>query len=520
MNHNQPDAGATAPEMPCRRSRLAIAVPTGVVALTLALLAWSAWPVIRPARSVVVTQAVFDRSAQTGSVPAADRAQPTSTTTVQAAGWLEAEPFYTAAAALADGVVETIEVLEGDFVERGDVVARLVDDDAALAVRFADAELLAAEASIALADADLRAAQASWDDPVELERAVESSEAALAESRAELAQLPSLIDAARAAVVRSEEEYQRARQSQEHGAATELEVVIARQNVTARRADLTATQAREPILVAREARLAAELRAARRDLQLRINDRHRLDAAKAALDRATAAAQLARTNRDIAALALDRMSVRAPISGYVQTRLKIPGDKAIRMMDSPESAHILHLYDPERLQVRVDVPLADASHVFVGQRCEVVVEVLPDRAFVGEVLRITHEADLQKNTLQAKVRVIDPEPMLRPEMLTRVRFLPTTPSGTGPARSGPHDAPPVLIPNEAIDTAVDTPRVWLVTDRRQTRGVVRPIPVDPTPRHDGWVSVRGPIPPGSLIALPDGSLSDGQVVTFREGGSS
>ncbi|MEQ8770457.1 MAG: efflux RND transporter periplasmic adaptor subunit [Phycisphaerales bacterium] len=517
MNRKPNDPGTAAPASPRRRSRLAIAVPIAVAVLTVGVLAWSAWPVIRPARSVEITQAVFDRAAQPAPTTADDPTPPRSSTTVQAAGWLEAEPFYTAAAALADGIVETIEVLEGDYVEKDQVVARLVSEDAELALRRAQADLAAAESALALAEADLRAAQASWDDPVELDRAVESNSAALEESNAELAQLPALIDAARATLGRVEEEFARARESSAQGAATELEVVIARQNVATRRAELAAIEARQPILEARVARLKSELRAAQRDLQLRIDDRRRLDAAHAQVGRTRAAADLARASRDIAALELDRMTVRAPISGYVQTRLKIPGDKAIRMMDSPESAHILHLYDPSRLQVRVDVPLADASHVFVGQRCEVVVEVLPDKTFAGEVLRITHEADLQKNTLQVKVAVTNPDPILRPEMLTRVRFLPESAGGGSSPRSG--DARAVLVPSTAIDTSAGAPRVWLITQRQQTRGVVRPVAIESTPRDDGWASIRGPVQPGALIALPDGSLSDGQAVRFNEGGA-
>ena len=139
--------------------------------------------------------------------------------------------------------------------------------------------------------------------------------------------------------------------------------------------------------------------------------------------RARAVVARATARRDQDKLRLERMVIRAPITGLVQRRLKVPGDKIMLGMDDPLSAHLLHLYDPERLQVRVDVPLADAAGVFVGQRCEIVVDILPDVVFVGDVTRITHEADLQKNTLQVKVRVIDPDPVLKPEMLTRVRFL-------------------------------------------------------------------------------------------------
>ncbi len=55
--------------------------------------------------------------------------------TVQAAGWVEADPYKSYVTALADGVVREVLVLEGQRVEKGQVVARLVDDDAKLALQ-------------------------------------------------------------------------------------------------------------------------------------------------------------------------------------------------------------------------------------------------------------------------------------------------------------------------------------------------------------------------------------------------
>jgi multidrug efflux pump subunit AcrA (membrane-fusion protein) len=191
----------------------------------------------------------------------------------------------------------------------------------------------------------------------------------------------------------------------------------------------------------------------------------------------------------------------------------VPGDKIMLGMDDPLSAHLLHLYDPERLQVRVDVPLADAAGVFVGQRCEIVVDVLPDVVFAGDVTRITHQADLQKNTLQVKVRVIDPDPVLKPEMLTRVRFL---------AEGGPpqRDAagPTLLVPAECISRNNETgaTNVWVVRDRRGRRGRSMPVPVVIRQDNGEWLSVQGHLAPGDLLVVAGDTLSPGQAVRVRK----
>jgi len=515
MTHSKVRAVASESDPPSR-SRISVLVPLAVVALTGIILAWVAWPTLRPVRAVTVTQAIFDRSeASVRAVAETESSSPPRTNkAVQAAGWLEAEPFETPCTALADGVVERIDVLEGDRVTKGQVVARLVAEDSELRLALANAALDVATADQALAEAELRAAQEIWDEPVDRERAAAVGRAALAESEAELAQLPSLIDSARAILARLNDEYTRANDSLERGAATDYEVTVALQQVREQEANVASLEAREPALRARVERLRAEHRAAERHLELRIEERRDLDAAKANLERAKAAISRATAARDEAALELERMTIRAPIDGHVQRRLKGPGDKVIRMMDSPESAQLAILYDPSSLRVRVDVPLADASHVFVGQRCEVVVEILPDRVFEGVVLRTTHEADLQKNTLEIHVGVNDPSPLLRPEMLTRVKFLP---DGEGLSQDGAAEQRSdrrVLAPENAIDTGAGSSRIWAVRDREGVRGVVRPVGVEIIERTDGWATLRGDVHAGELLVLSPQGLLDGERVRF------
>lgn len=495
------------------RSRLGSKlIVVAVLAAICGVVAWSALPVLRPARAVSVVQAVFVRS--DAATPAGEeQSDGRDIPTVQAPGWLEAEPFHVACTSLADGIVESIDVLEGDFVERGDVVARLVAEDSEIRLRLAEAELADAHAAIRIAEAEREAADEMWREPVELERAVASRQASVAENEAELAQLPSLIEAAAATLRQLEEEMARVRRSQQGGAANELELIVAEQRAASQRAEVEALRAREPVLEARARRLRAESHAAERALELRTEDRRRLHASEAAVELAAAAVARAEASVADAALELSRMTIEAPISGFVMRRLKVPGDKVIRGMDSPHSSHLVHLYDPEQIRVRVDVPLADAAHVFVGQQCEVVVEVLPDRVFRGEVLRVTHEADLQKNTLEIQVKVHEPDPLLRPEMLTRVKFLSPSDGQAGGSRVEPDARAEVLIPEDAVRREGGRSFVWVVRQRQNDRGLLEPATVDVLSNEEGWVRVRGEIRPGDLVAVGIESPRAGERVT-------
>ena len=492
-----------------RRWPAHIVVPAVVaVALGAAVLA-SARQVLRPATPIDVRPVVFTG---TSAPTQPDRTASRRGATVLAPGWIEADPFYVACTALTDGVIEQMLVLEGQRVEAGQVVARLVAQDAELALAATAGDLATAEAQLAVVEADVRAARTNWENPVERERAVGVWTAALAEIEAELVQLPALVDVEQARLQRHREELSRARTALERGGATHIEVIILDKQTAAQAATVEAIRATGAILAARRDRRKAEVTAATRNFELRVDERRELDAAEAMARRARAVVARARARRDADKLRLQRMVIRAPITGLVQRRLKVPGDKIMLGMDDPYSAHLLHLYDPEHLQVRVDVPLADAAGIFVGQRCEVIVDILPDVVFAGDVTRITHEADLQKNTLQVKVRVADPDPMLKPEMLTRVRFLA---DGGEPRRDAA--GPTLLVPAECVSRVAGTGEmcVWVVRDRRGRRGRTMPVPVVIKEDNGDWLTVQGHLSPGDLLAVAGDTLRPGQAVRIK-----
>ena len=467
---------------------------------------------IQPLRLVQVRAVLPDRT----TLPQSDikttlmTNSASATKSVQAPGWIEPDPYRVAVTALADGVVSKIHVLEGQSVTAGQLVAELVPDDARLALQQARARLAMDKAQLEVASAQLAAATTDWEQPVERDRQVASTAAALDEARAELAQLPAMIRRSQALWRRWQEEFNRIERAYESSAATERELIVARQEVAATAAGLEAMEQRQGILVAKVARLESEKTAARRSAQLRVHERRALDTASARVAGAQAAVARSEVELAEAQLRMDRMTIRSPMDGYVMRRLKSPGDKVMLAMDDPYSSHLLHIYDPTSIQVRVDVPLADAGQVAVGQRCEVIVDVLPDETFQGQVTRITHEADIQKNTLQVKVRVIDPSPLLRPEMLTRVRFLPgnvvvsdNRPSTTTGRR--------VRVP----EACVDGQRVWVVKDRQGLRGRATPVPIETITVEEGYATVAAALHPGDLvIELPHG-LEPGQAVQFE-----
>lgn len=380
----------------------------------------------------------------------------------QASGWVEPDPFPIRATALTHGVIDEVLVLEGETVAKDQVLATLIDEDARLSLASAQAGLGEAQAELRIAEARLNAAQ----------QALESRRNRAASAKARLAELKD--DADRLDRIGSE-------------AVSAGEI---------RRAALR-VDAQQAVLNAREAEIE-EWQA-------------ELSALETAIERAEQRVNEAEVLRDERQLALDRTRITSPVDGVVQRLLAAPGQKKMLAMDNPESATIAILYDPESLQARIDVPLEQAASLAVGQAAWVRSNLLPDERFRGRVTRIVGEADLQRNTLQAKVELLDTDPRLRPEMLCRAEFLADGQADPDPSARSPGGLV-LYVPSSAlVDLSDADAAVWIVSPEGETARKTR-LTLGQTER-DGFREVREGLRPGQRIVLnPPPTLKEGERI--------
>ena len=400
----------------------------------------------------------------------------------QAPGWIEPDPFSITVSALTEGSVERMHVLEGSTVVPGDPIADLVDDDARIAVDQA-------EAALQQARAEYEAEKANWENPVKLDEELGSAEAAARRLQAELAD-------ARRALDLAGKQAQIDRSLSRGGA---LGTFPALQTASALRAA-------ELSVLETEARLAATsttLNAARRNSQLRIDDKRKLAVSEAMLNTAQA-------NLDAARLRMERTRIVAPTTGTVMRLFVGPGSAISMQMDG--GMRICSLYDPEHIQVRAEVPLAEAAKVRPDLLAEIRIESMPDRTFHGKLTRIVHEADIQRNTLPVKVGILDPDPALKPEMVVRVQF-------TEPARpkdesttAGTTIPTALFLPKSLAEANADA--VWIVNpeqraDKRpvkwgeRTSGDLREVLEGITPTDKVIVTGSANLEPGARVAMED-----------------
>ncbi len=398
-------------------------------------------------------------------------------TRFQASGWIEADPYPIKVTALVDGIIEKVHVLEGQSVAQGEIMATLIQDDAKLNLKTAKSQLESARASVQS----------------------HASQITMAE-----AQLKSL----RKQIVAAESRLKELQDLSERTKAMGIEVISEEAIVQA--------QLRVDTQWARIEALRAQELEAIANLQRHTNMHEDILSQEKA----------AQTNLARHQLALDRTEIRSPVKGVVQRLMAYPGGKKMLMMDNPDSATIAILYQPEHLQARIDVPLEEASGLFVGQAVRIKTNFLPDRVFHGKVTRIVGEADLQRNTLQAKVKILNPDPKLRPEILCRAEFLsiPASSAGTtGNSIQPAYPASPAGVTARPSRIIVYVPRSAIFNQSGQSADVWR---LDPSNQRlnkatvvlgedvrDDFIVTRTGLNPGDRVILnPSPGLKENQRV--------
>ncbi|MBX3741031.1 MAG: efflux RND transporter periplasmic adaptor subunit [Akkermansiaceae bacterium] len=443
-----PEAGGAA-----RARRTALLLPLAILAGFVLLFLLLFRDRLIPATVVRVTPAIAVEEKSSTASPASAKS---GRMIFQASGWIEPDPLPIKATALTDGVVDQVNVLEGQTVKKGDLLATLIEADAKLEVTEATAEHEMAKAEF---EAHCTNTQITLSQ-LEAERAGQAADQANADEAAERLR----------------------RFEQAETSSVELERINARFENSRRQSALTARKAKIEEMTHQLTKIAYEAAAMLA----------KVHTAEAALEKAK--------------LMHSRTRITAPVDGRVLRLTAAPGQKKMLIMEEEDSSTIAVLYDPAHLQVRVDVPLADAAGLSVGQKAKVRCNLLPDQVFEGEVTRITGEADLQRNTLQAKVRITAPDDRLRPEMLCRVEFLDTA-TASGP--SGEATSVAVYVPDNALKEGA----VWVCdpdTKRASRRQVVS------SGSRENLHRIDQGILPGEWVILDPSGLRENQRLHPRQ----
>lgn len=433
-------------------------------------------------------------------VAQADSLQPADTPLFQAAGWVEPRPTPTVVTALAEGVVERLLVVEGQEVKKGEPVALLVSADAQLAVESAEADLNLRQAELAGARAAQTGARARLETPLHLQADLAEAEAVLARTEAELTQLPFQVRSAEARLEQARLDLTIKERAPD--VLSEVTMIRARGEKEIAAAGVEEVRSRLKQLPAQTVALRSRCQALRDRLKHKIDETRQDAEADSAVQAALARLKQATVALRIVQLRLERMTVRAGTSGRVLAQVARPGSRLMGLAfgTAQDASTVLTMYDPARLQVRIDVRLDDVGKVQPGQKVKIRTAALPDRLLDGEVLFAGSAADIQKNTLSVKAAISTPPPTLKAEMLVQVTFLAVPQAGPGPEQTPAR----LLVPRSLVLNAGPGSSVWLA-DRATGRARLQSIQLGATSG-------------GELVEVLTGlSGSDKLIVAGREG---
>lgn len=136
---------------------------------------------------------------------------------------------------------------------------------------------------------------------------------------------------------------------------------------------------------------------------------------------AVQAAMAALKNTDIH---IEYTFIRAPFDAVVLTKNADIGDIVTPIGAAANAkAAVVTIADMQSLQVEVDVSETSITRIRVGQPCDIQLDALPDRRFRGEVYAVVPTIDRSKATVLVKVRFLDKDPRMLPDMSAKVAFL-------------------------------------------------------------------------------------------------
>ncbi len=224
---------------------------------------------------------------------------------------------------------------------------------------------------------------------------------------------------------------------------------------------------------------------------------------RAQLDKADTQLQLVRARLKKAEADFEYSLIRAPFDGVVVRRSAQAGENVGPAGTVQAGGSLCTLVDRGSLEMVADVNETNISKVRVGQKAEVAAEARPDRKYAGEVRQVVPTADRTKGIVQVKIRLLDPDDALLPEMAARASFL----------RDGAEAGAPrkLIAPRGAVRDRGGRRVVFVVENGR-----ARTQAVETGAEGEDGVEIRSGLRGGEEVVTGGAVVEDGLEVKRRE----
>jgi len=274
---------------------------------------------------------------------------------------------------------------------------------------------------------------------------------------------------------------------------------VSKQNLEQAKAELTDAKAsfeREKKLLAQEFTTKAAFDAA--------EARNRKS--MAAVSAAEAAIRASKATLKGANVALDYTFIRAPFDAIVLTKNADIGDIVTPIGAAANAkAAVVTIADLGSLQVEADVSESNLKEIKAGQPTEIQLDAVPDTRFKGAIHMVVPTADRTKATVMVKVKFLNIDARILPEMSAKVAFL---------SREVNRDEqqPRLAVSQKALKARNGTTTVFLVKGSR-----VDEVKVATGSQLGDMVEISGGLKAGEKVVInPPSKLRDGSRIKLAQ----
>jgi len=205
-----------------------------------------------------------------------------------------------------------------------------------------------------------------------------------------------------------------------------------------------------------------------------------------------------------AEVAMEYTNIRAPFDGTVLTKNADVGE-IVAPFGSASSARaaVVSIADMSSLEVEADVSESNIQRIKPGQPCEIVLDAYQDTRYPGVVGKIVPTADRAKATVLTKIKFVQIDERVLPEMSAKVTFM-----NKASSENISNGAKKIIVSPAAIMTRDDRKVVFVVRDNS-----VMETPVEIGEMVGNMLEVRTGLAEGNQVVLsPPENLQTGTKV--------
>ena len=230
----------------------------------------------------------------------------------------------------------------------------------------------------------------------------------------------------------------------------------------------------------------------------------RVRVAEAALSQSKASLSLAEAN-------FQNTIIRAPFAGVVVKKMAEVGESVAPIPPgvnlSTSSGAIVGIADMATLEAEADVSETNIGKLQRNQPAQISLDAIPDHIYRAVLRQVIPTADRTKATITVKVRLLDKDENLRPEMSAKVTFLEPAKASSSTAR------PTISVPKDALVTGNGATAVFVMDSQKKVHLV--PVSVGGETQDEAIIA-EGLVGTEALVLRPPDTLKDGDRVKTKD----